>query len=136
MAQDYTRLLRPDLDKMNQGELCKELFNLLSTAPATKDVSSASDGWFIKANESGSNATYAITLAAGGDGWAAGQVVSGSGTTYRVAITNGPTVTATVPRVLQTNNQAIPAGAKAIVIKLSDGTYRLIVAVWIVQTTS
>jgi len=134
MAQDYARLQRADWDKLGPSVLALELFNLLSTAPVTRDVEPSSDGWFIKANESGSDDTYAITLAAGGDGWAAGLVTSGSGTTYRVRLTDGPVVTATVPKVLQANNQAIPAGAKAILIRLSDGTYRLIVAVWIVQT--
>lgn len=135
MPQDYARLQRADWDKLGPTVLAQELFNILSTAPVTRDETGTSDGWFIKADESGADETYEVTLDAGGSGWSAGEVVSGSASTYRVQIANGPTVTATVPRILQTSNQTIPAGAQAIVIRLSDGTYRLVIAVWVTQTT-
>ena len=135
MAQDYARLQRSDWDNMGPAALARELFNILNTAPITRS-DPASDGFYIKVNESGSDTTYAVNLQAGGDGWDFGTVTSGSGTTYRVRLNAGNTITATVPRVLVTSEQDIPADAKAILIKLSDGTYRLIAAVWVVQTTS
>ena len=137
MSQDYARLLRPEIDKMTPGQLAQELFNLLNTAPLTR-IPPSSDGFYVKFNDSGDSksSNYAVALSARGDGWDYGQIVSGSGTTYSVKLNAGNTITATVPRVLITGNQTIPANAKCAVVKLSDNTYRLILAVWTVRTTS
>lgn len=132
MAQDYSRLQRADWDKMGATALAQEIVNILNTAPITKE-DPASDGWFMKATEAGSGSTYTLTLDAGGDAWFSGAVVSGSGTTYSVRLDSGTLITATVPRVLQTNNQTIPAAAQAVVIKLSDNTYRIVLATWVTQ---
>lgn len=132
MPQDYSRLQRADWDRLGATVLAQELFNILSTAAVTRE-DPASDGWFAKAAESGSGTSYKLTLDAGGDGWDSGSVVSGSGTTYVVQLDSGTKVTATVPRILVTKNQTIPANAQAIVIKLSDNTYRIVLATWVVQ---
>ena len=135
MAQDYNRLQRSDWNKLGAAALARELFSILNTAPITKPVT-ASDGFYIKFNESGSGADYAVNLQAGGVGWDFGTVVEGSGTTYIVQLNAGNKITATVPRILVTDEQEIPADAKVVVVKLSDGTYRLIWAAWVVQSTS
>ena len=133
MSQDYARLQRADWDKLGPAVLAQELFNILSTAPITRS-DPASDGFFMKATEAGSGSTYTLTLDAGGDAWFSGIVSSGSGTTYQVTLDSGTKIAALVPRVLVTNNQTIPANAQVIVIKLSDNTYRIVLATWVVQT--
>lgn len=133
MSQDYARLQRADWDKLGPAVLAQELFNILSTAPVTRS-DPPSDGFFMKASEAGSDDTYTLTLDAGGDGWDSGEVMSGSGTTYRVRLDSGTAITATVPRVLADNDQTIPADAQVIVIKLSDNTYRIVLATWVVQS--
>ena len=133
MSQDYSRLQRADWDKLGPTSLAQEFFNILNAAPITRS-DPPSDGFFLKASEAGSDATYTLTLDAGGDGWDSGEVVSGSGTTYRVRLDSGTIITATVPRVLADNTDAIPADAQVIVLQLSDNTYRIVLATWVDQT--
>lgn len=135
MAQDYARLLRPEIDKMTPGQLARELFNLLNTAPTTREAPE-SDGFYVKFHDSGSvtSSDYSVALVAGGSGWTFGEVVSGGGTSYRVRLDGGNVVTATVPRVLFNDDVTIPAEAKVVLVKLSDNTYRLIGAAWTVQS--
>ena len=133
MAQDYARLTRPDWDRLGPAALALEIYNILNSAPITK-TANTSDGFYIKAFESGSGSTFAVNFQAGGEGWDYGTVVSGSQTSYVVRLHGGNTITALVPRVLVNEKQSIPADAKCIVIRLSDNSYRLIAATWVVTT--
>lgn len=145
MAQDYNRLLRPGWDKKGADALARELFNILNTAPSTQVIPST-NGFYIRFDESGSGNDYSVQLRSGGVGWAFGTVVSGGGTTYRVRLSTtstatgntsstGTIVTATVPRILDTESQTIPEDAKVVLVKLSDGSYKLVGAVWFTSSS-
>lgn len=135
MAQDYNRLQRSDWDKLGAMALARELFSILNTATGTRP-DPASDGFYVKANESGSDADgdYTIDLQAGGEGWDNGTVISGGGVTYQVRLSGGNTVSATVPRALATDDVTIPEDAQCIVIRLADNSYRLIAATWVTSS--